>query len=133
MTRQALSSNSTTENGGPMPEKKLALPCGCVGTCGVALVTAFEPWGDDPAEAFVSFHQHVGYGQALWWRARTAWRVLRGKDPWTHDVSLDVAQMRDLARFLLRAVPNDSPNDVADVTLTTTANSYVKYVDGRDA
>lgn len=91
-----------------MPEAKLALPCECVGTCGVAVVTVLEPWGDDPMETFIGFHQRAGY-ETLSQRARAAWRVLRGQDPWLHDVSLSVAQMRELSDFLHAAVLQSAP------------------------
>ena len=38
------------------------LPCQCAGTCGVAIVTEWEAFGDDPAAFGVSFYQHVGSG-----------------------------------------------------------------------
>lgn len=75
---------------------KVAVPCSCVGNCGVVLVTDMQPFGDDPHVAFVEFFQSY-QSHTMRHRLRAAWRVLRGKDPWIHDICLDeigIAQMR---------------------------------------
>jgi hypothetical protein len=82
---------------------KLALPCECAGTCSVALVTSIEGVAEDPHEFYVEFFEHVGRA-GLRLQAKAAWRVLRGKDPWTHDVSLSVRQILELRDFIDKTV-----------------------------
>lgn len=78
---------------------QLSLPCACAGTCSVILVTNLEGFEDEPQTYYVSFFVRAG-GGALSHRARRAWAVLRGKDPWLHDVTLNPSQMRELHDFI---------------------------------
>lgn len=80
-------------------ERKLVLPCSCVGTCSIVLVTEVEEWNDDPREFVIEQYTYVG---AVTWRRRlkVAWNVLRGREEWTHGVCLTPEQGRELAEFL---------------------------------
>lgn len=77
-----------------------SLPCACVGTCGVALVIAIDGIKEEPQSWFIEFYEQVGNGKGFRWRARAAWRVLRGKDPWTHDVALEPPQLAELSDWI---------------------------------
>lgn len=86
-----------------MNDPQLMLPCDCVGTCGVALVTHIEPHGDEPAQFTVDFFAHVGWGTGGWRdRLRVAWRVIRGGEPWAHAIVLTPETATALAAFLAR-------------------------------
>ncbi|MBX5442268.1 MAG: hypothetical protein IRZ32_12180 [Solirubrobacteraceae bacterium] len=76
-----------------------AVPCDCAGTCTVALVTALEPAGREPQTWYVDLYQHARY-RSLGDRARAAWRVLRGRDPWMHQVVLSPERLRGLRDFI---------------------------------
>lgn len=80
----------------------LRLQCMCSGTCTVAVVAIAEGDDEDPAFSDVSFYEHVCAGPSLRRRARTAWAVLRGRDPYTHGLLLTMEESHELGLFLVR-------------------------------
>lgn len=77
----------------------LALPCVCAGTCSVVLVTEFDGFKDEPQTYYFSFFIRASEA-SLRNRMRRAWGVLRGKDPWLHDITLNPSQMAELRDFI---------------------------------
>lgn len=63
--------------------RKTAVPCDC--GCEAVLIWEFDQWGDEPHHVVVDLI--VGYYAASFRaRAKAAWQVLRGKDPWLHSM-----------------------------------------------
>jgi hypothetical protein len=82
-------------------KKQHTIPCDCVGTCGVALVTDFEPFDDEKPEMFIEMFEHISGAGSLRHRLKVAWKVARGRDPWSHGVCIqNRAKVTDLRDFL---------------------------------
>lgn len=74
------------------------MPCSCVGTCGIAIVTEWDDADGQPEEWFVEFFENISHQPRLRDRLRIAWGVLRGREPYTHCVSLlhpEIVSLRD--------------------------------------
>lgn len=65
---------------------KIALPCDCAGTCGIALMMEFAPFKEDPQEFFVEFYTAPRATGDLRHRLRHAWAAIRNKEPYMHAV-----------------------------------------------
>jgi hypothetical protein len=65
---------------------RLALPCDCVGTCGIALFMEYEQQGDYPQEFFVEFYTAPLAGRNLRSRLKHAWGAIRNREPYAHAV-----------------------------------------------
>lgn len=82
---------------------KIAIPCTC--GCGVLVIVEFDQYGEDPQEFFVEFFTSPDPRISRRQRLATAWRVLRGREPWLHDVNLGPHEMNDMKAFLERTLP----------------------------
>lgn len=78
--------------------EKLALPCDCAGTCGIALFMEFEASKDDPQEFFVEFYSAPLHGRSLRWRLKHAWAAIRDKEPYMHAVCWTTSEQPERLR-----------------------------------
>lgn len=85
---------------------KIAIPCNC--GCSVVLVMEFEELGDHPQEFVTEFFTAMDLKGSRRIRWQTAWRILRGKDPWLHDVCLDSKAMGELQDFLAKKLSTEN-------------------------
>ena len=82
---------------GWQPDRKITLPCSCVGGCAIVTVCEFTDEPDDP-EAYVEFYAHYRLG-TLRDRLRAAWSDLRGKG-YHHAVVWEPEQREALRAWL---------------------------------
>lgn len=78
-------------------KRTIRLPCMCTGECSIVHITE---WDDDDPAFYVESYQHISYQPRLRDRARIAWAVVRGREPYTHGVMLSVEDAHRLGEFL---------------------------------
>jgi hypothetical protein len=82
---------------------KIAIPCSC--GCSVLVIMEWDAFQDEPQQFFVEFFTAVDPRASRRERISAAWRVLRGKNPWLHDVALDPNAIAELRNFINKNLP----------------------------
>lgn len=81
---------------------KVVIPCNC--GCSIVVIIEFDEFEDNPQEFFAEFYTAMRPNETRRSRLLAAWRVLRGRDPWLHDVCWDADAVKALHEFLNRTV-----------------------------
>lgn len=80
---------------------KIVIPCSC--GCSILVIVEFDAINEDlPQEFWAEFFTSVDPKANRRSRWSAAWRILRGKNPWIHDVCMDPRALADLRDFLNR-------------------------------
>lgn len=96
-------------------KRRLMLPCDCVGTCTVLVVSEWESSDELPEETYFELYEHIR-AQGRWRdRLRVAWAVLRGREPYTHGTAFidtdKLVQLRDFLTDCLSDVARTAPRE----------------------